>query len=100
MILFGKICGVAGQLLENLVQVFGRETAFEICGSVQRFDLSVDHDGNAVAIFGFVHVVRSDENCYALVRGMVDKLPELPSCGGVHSSRRLVQKDQARLVKD
>lgn len=93
MILFGKICGVAGQLLENLVQVFGRETAFEICGSVQRFDLSVDHDGNAVAIFGFVHVVRSDENCYALVRGMVDKLPELPSCGGVHSSRRLVQKD-------
>ena len=63
-------------------------------------DLAVYHDGDAVAVFGLVHVVGGHENGDAALGGCVDELPELAARGGVHTAGGLVQKHNVGLVED
>src|SRR6185312_5591883 len=58
-----------------------------------------DHDRDAVAVLGFVHVVRRDEHGRAAVRRLVDHLPELPTGDWVDAARRLVEQHDLRLVQ-
>ena len=94
-----KICPPC-QLLEHFVHTPRPVLRTEVLRGIQGFDAPVHHDGDAVAIFGLVHVVRGDKDGDALVGGAVNKLPEASAGHGVHATRRFIEKDHPRLVED
>jgi hypothetical protein len=58
------------------------------------------HQGEAVAVLGFVEIMSCDEYGDTAGRHVVDQTPEAPPRYWVHSAGRLVEKEDWRLVKD
>ena len=62
--------------------------------------LAIHHDGQPVAIFRLIHVVSGDENSDSLLRGVVDKFPELASRGRIDTTCRLIKEYDFRLMEN
>src|SRR5690606_39350988 len=76
----------------------GCESGLELRGRTEGRDSAVQHDGDPVAVLGFIHVVRRNENGDPPVCSAVDVIPELASSDGIEPTSRLVEEDDAILV--
>src|ERR1700675_1588767 len=75
------------------------EPVDEVGGSAFGDDLAVIDDGEAVAeAFGFVHVVRGEEDGATFFLENADDVPELAAALGIESSGRLVEKKDPRIA--
>jgi hypothetical protein len=67
---------------------------------VQRDELAVDHEADAVAVLGFVEVVGGDEDGRAGADELADEAPEGAAGGRVDARGGLVEEDEGRLVDE
>ncbi len=68
-------------------------------GGVQGDDSRVVHDGHAVAEdLGFVHVMRGEDDRFALALDQPHQIPEVAPGLGIEAGRRLVEKEDLRVV--
>src|SRR5581483_6878487 len=76
------------------------DALLEILRSIQRDQLAMVHDGDAVAqAVGFVHVMRRDEHGQvALVLDLREHLPHRHTRYGIETGCRLVEKENLRVV--
>lgn len=58
------------------------------------------HQGHGITVFRFVHIVGGNEYCNPPRCEIVDHVPEVAAVNGVHSGRRLVQKQNWWTVHD
>src|SRR5687767_15666300 len=79
------------ELQENFVYARSVELRLQLDGRAHCRNAAIHHDRDAIAVLGFVHVVRRDEDGRRL-RGGIDHFPELPPGDGVDSASRLVEK--------
>ena len=96
----GRPSGRPRQRHEHVVDRRGAELLLQLGRRADRANPSGDHDRHAVAVLGFVHVVRGHEHGRAFGGSRVDELPELTPGDRVHAARRLVQEHDARLVQE
>ena len=89
-----------GQAEKDLVHGGGGILLHQLFRAIQRFDAAIDHDRDAVAILGFVHIVGGDEDGDAAVGGRIDQAPELPPGDGVDAAGGFVEEDDGRVVDD
>ena len=80
-------CAVAQRLLQ-------------FSGRAERDHASAVHQRDAMAVFGFVHVVGGDENSVAGCGKLVDQVPETAPGDGIDAAGGLVQKQNGRLMQD
>lgn len=92
--------GFAGEAVEDLLHRVGTIAGTEGGRGVEGSDLTIDHNGYAVAVFCLVHIVGGYKDGDATVCRIVDKFPELPSRGWVNASRGLVKEHYAGFVED
>ena len=92
--------GLSGKGIEDLVHGIGVELSLELAWAVHGFHLAIDHDADAVTVFGFVHIVGGYKNGDALSGSLIDHIPKLTARYGVNPTGRLVQEDNLRAVKD
>ena len=72
----------------------------QLRGRAERDHAAAVHQRDAMAVFGFVHVMRGDEDGVAGRGKLVDQLPEVAARDGIDAAGRLVQKQNRRLVQD
>ena len=87
-----------GELQEYIVHRPGVISLFQFLRSIQRFNTTIHHNGNTIAVFGFIHVVCRHENGYALIGSAIDHFPELTAGDRIDASRWFIEKDQAWFV--
>src|SRR5687767_8368120 len=89
----GSRCGSlrTRELHKYFVYARSVELGLQLGGRAHRRNAPIDHDRDAVAVLGFVHVVRRDEDRRRFCGG-VNHFPELPPGNGVDSARWLVEK--------
>src|SRR5258708_35519278 len=73
---------ISCQLIENIFHGTRGILLFEIRGAVEGCDDTVYHDGDAVAVFRFIHILGGGKDGYAFVGGMLDCGPELTAGEG------------------
>ena len=73
---------------------------FKFVGRANRLDFPIDHDGNSVAIFGFVHIVGRHEDGDATTGGIVDEFPKLAARRRIDTPRGLIEEHHAGLVEN
>ena len=73
--------------------------AFELAGTAERRQPAAVDQGDAIAIFGFVHVMRGDDDADALARERVDEVPEAAARLRIDARSRLVEEQDRRLVQ-
>ena len=78
----------------------GVELFFELSRTIHGLYPAIYHDADAVAVFGFVHIVGGYKYGNALSRGLIYHIPELTACYGINPSGRLVQEDNFGAVED
>ena len=88
------------QMGENGIHVRAAELGFQCFRSAQCANLSIDHDRDAVAVFGLVHVMGRHEDCDASMGSVVDELPKLLPRGRVYSAGGFVEKHDTWLMED
>ena len=67
--------------------------AFQFCGSAESHQISLIHDGKAVAAFGLFHQMRRDQNGNVLLVAQdLQILPEIAPGTGIKPRGRLVQQ--------
>ena len=72
----------------------------QVIRRVQRDELALADEADALAQFRFVHVVRGHEHRHAFLRHGVDEAPELAAADGIDAGGRFIQEDDLRLVDD
>jgi hypothetical protein len=79
-------------LLEYRFAKAGRKQFFnQRMRRVERNNVPMVHDGDAVAEnLSFVHVVRRDHDCLALLFDLRDEVPQVAACLRVEAGRRLI----------
>src|ERR1700755_776233 len=85
-ILIGFSFSIPCQLIEDFFHIVKAKLLFQVGGAVEGCDDPVHHDGYAVTIFSFVHIVGGDKNGDASVCCMIDEVPELSSGHGVDTA--------------
>ncbi len=73
---------------------------FQLSWFAHGFDLAVHHDGNAVAILCFIHIMGRDKNCRSAVRRLIDHGPEFPPCDRIDATGRLGERFAPALSVD
>ena len=76
------------------------KTAFSSSVDAERGEPAGVDDRDAMAVLGFVQVVRRDEHGDAGRRQAVDQRPELPARQRIDAAGRLVEEHDRRLVED
>src|SRR6476620_12284998 len=76
------------------------ELLFEGSRCIQGFHLSVHHNGNAVAILGFIHIVCGHEYRNAISSGLIDQVPKLASRNRVNTACWLIEENDFRTMKN
>src|SRR5207245_11109790 len=76
------------------------EDAFQLVGRAERGEPSGVDDRDAMAMVGFVEIVRRNEQRHAGGRELIDQVPEMPARERIDAARRLVEKYDRRLVKE
>src|ERR1044071_762626 len=75
--------------------MLGAETRDELLRGAEGDDLAVVHDRHAIAeLFGFLHVVRGDDDGAACAFDSFDEIPELPPRLGIEAGGGLVEKEE------
>ena len=82
----------------NLPNITGHNLSLEGGGRVHRKQLAIAHDADALAVFGFVHVMGRDQDRDATLGQTVDEIPESPAGIGIDAAGRLIQEQQPGLV--
>ena len=76
------------------------ELLLQIGWCIQCVNSSVYHDGNAVAIFCFIHIMRGYKNRHAAIRCVIDHFPKLPPCYGINAACRFIEEYNGRFMKN
>ena len=71
----------------------------QLRGRAQRNHLSAKDQRQPIAVFGLLHVVRGDKDGDALLRHLVNQVPELAARDGIDSGGGLVEKEDGRPVQ-
>src|SRR6266404_5876071 len=71
----------------------------ERIGSAVCDELAVIDVGNVTAALRFVHIVRGDEERYAVTGELEEEIPQLAACDRVDAGGRLVEEQELGLVK-
>ena len=88
------------QLLENIIHCSNLKLPFQFIGRIESTDHAIHHDRDTVAILGLIHEVGGNKDSDPPVGSLINKLPELATGSRIYPTRRLIQKDDLRLVKD
>src|SRR2546430_1398135 len=80
------------------VHCINRKLFFQISGAVQCFDSPINHNGNAVAIFCFIHVMRCYKYGNAFFSCFINQIPELAPRNRVNAAGWLVQENDLWLM--
>src|SRR5262245_51613985 len=73
---------------------------FQRVGGVERDHCTLVHEGQPVAVLGFLHVVSTYENRVSRGGQLINKIPECAPGNRINAGRRLVEKQYWRLVQD
>ncbi len=73
--------------------------ALELRRAAERDETAAVDQRDAIAVLGFVHVVRGDDDGDAALRERIDQVPEPPARGRVDARGRLVEEQDRRLVQ-
>ena len=76
------------------------QAVLELRRGAERDHLAAVHQRDAVAVFGFIHVMRADENSMAGFGKVVDEAPKSAARDRVDTGSGLVEKENRRIVQD
>src|SRR5438309_1169321 len=69
-------------------------------GSPFSYKLTGDHQAESIALFGFLQVVRGDENCRAGIGQVVYGFPKCATRQWIDARCRFIEEEDARFVHD
>ena len=91
--------GAAQRLALDQEQFAFHRVALQLRGRAERDNLAAKDERQAVAVLGLLHVMRGDKDGDALLRHLVNQIPELAARDGIDAGGRLVEKDDGRPVQ-
>src|SRR3990172_3733259 len=83
-------------ILDRVLVIF----LFHLQRRIHIDDLAGVHDGHPVAIFGFVHIMRSHKNRGAFFAQIIDRLPKMAAGNGIDAAGRLIEKNDLGIMDD
>src|ERR1022692_1056529 len=89
----------AKRIALNQEQLTFHAVAFQLRRRSQGHDLAAKDQREAVTIFCFFHVMRSDKDSDAFTGHLVNQIPELAACNGIDTGGWFVEKNDGRLVQ-
>src|ERR1700689_5594925 len=76
------------------------ERLLQFAGSSERDDLATIHKRQPMAIFGFIHIVRADEDGVSGGGKLVNQIPKCAPSDRVDAGSRLVEEKDRRLMQN
>lgn len=90
----------SGKLDKNVVHALCPVVLLHRFRPVKGCCTAVYHDTEAIAIFGFVHVVGGDKDGESAPGGFINHVPEAAPCNGIDPAGWLVKKNNFGFMQD